>query len=210
MYNEVFPLVMLMSDYITPVMYSDITGNMPQLMKWAIGAVIIVGLAALTLTVGGAILSGALVGAFFGAGTGLISGISFDENGFSMDWDRAATGFMIGSIVGAISGSFGAQVKTLANLGTFAQRGIMVGANGTLSLGAYMAQAGINGDRVSLGGAAVALGTGLFSGASSTGNKMFDAFWGPMMSAEAGWTYDLLSSAIRKSNVATTGLLCIH
>ncbi|MDX9691928.1 MAG: RHS repeat-associated core domain-containing protein, partial [Acholeplasmataceae bacterium] len=187
-----------------PVMYSDITGYAPEWLKWTIGGIVIAGcLAAVILTGGSAIAIGALVGSSAGGVVGLINGISFDENGFHFDSDKASTGFMLGSFTGAISGSIGAQVGAMSKLGVLAQRSIMAGVNGTLSLGVYVSKAAIDGDNISLGGAMIALGSGVFSFADPTGYKVFDALWGPMMGAELGWTYDLLSSLGRNPNTAT-------
>ena len=186
-----------------PVMYSDITGYFPQWLKWTVGAGIIVGLGVIALTIGGPIVIGALIGALVGAGVGFISGVSLDENGVSFDWDMAATGFMLGSITGAISGAVGAKFGLLSKSMTFAQRSIMAGVDGTLSLGAYLGKAAIHGDKVSLVGALIASGSGLFRFADPTGYKVFDALWGPIMGAELAWGYDLLSNLNRKQNIAT-------
>ncbi|PKK93047.1 MAG: hypothetical protein CVV61_06625, partial [Tenericutes bacterium HGW-Tenericutes-6] len=187
-----------------PVMYSDITGYAPEWLKWTIGGIVIAGcLAAVILSGGSVIAFGAFAGSLAGGITGLVNGISFDEDGFHFDSDKASTGFMLGSIVGAISGSIGAQVGTISKLGVFAQRSIMAGVNGTLSLGVYISKAAIDGDSISFGGAMIALGSGVFSFADPTGYKVFDAFWGPMMGAELGWTYDLISNLYRNSNTAT-------
>ena len=187
-----------------PVMYSDITGYAPEWLKWTIGGIVIAGcLAAVILSGGSAIAFGAFAGSMVGGITGLVNGISLDEDGFHFDSDKASTGFMLGSIVGAISGSIGVQVGATSKLGVFAQRSIMASVNGTLSLGAYISKAAIDGDSISFKGAMIALGSGLFSFADPTGYKVFDAFWGPMMGAELGWTYDLLSDLYRKSNTST-------
>jgi len=183
---------------MTPVMYLDSDGNFPQWLKWTIGGVIIIGLGVAALTIGGAVIIGASIGAIVGAGVGLMSGIKLDENGLTFDWDRAATGFMFGSITGAISGAFGAKINGISNLGTFAQRSIMAGIDGTLSLGVYLGQAGIHGDSISLGGALISFGSGLFSFAEPTGYKVLDAIWGPMMGAQIGWAYDTYSNMNKK------------
>ena len=190
-----------------PVMYSDPSGNMPEWLKWTIGGAVIVGaLIAVIATGGAAIAVGAFVGSLVGGGVGLISGVSFDENGFHFDSNKASTGFMLGSITGAISGAIGAKVGAMAKLGTFGQRAIMAGVDGTLSLGAYLGQAGIHGEKISLGGALISFSSGLFSFASSTGYKAFDAIWGPMMGAEIAWVYDLITGMDRRPNVATRRL----
>jgi len=147
-----------------PVMYSDITGYAPEWLKWTIGGIVIAGcLAAVILSGGSAIAFGAFAGSMVGGITGLVNGISLDEDGFHFDSDKASTGFMLGSIVGAISGSIGVQVGATSKLGVFAQRSIMASVNGTLSLGAYISKAAIDGDSISFKGAMIALGSGLFS-----------------------------------------------
>ncbi len=193
-----------------PVMYSDPSGNMPEWLKWTIGIGIIVGLGVATVLTGGAaaaILGSAFLGASVGGAVGIISGVSLDEDGFHFDSNKASTGFMLGSITGAISGAIGAKVGAIAKLGTYGQRAIMAGIDGTLSLGAYLGQAGIHGDKISLGGALISFGSGLFSFADPTGYKVFDAIWGPMMGAEIAWAYDLISGMGRKSNIATIRLI---
>ncbi len=148
-----------------PVMYSDITGYAPEWLKWTIGGIVIAGcLAAVILSGGSVIALGAFAGSLAGGITGLVNGVSIDEDGFHFDSDKASTGFMLGSIVGAISGSIGAQVGTISKLGVFAQRSIMAGVNGTLSLGVYISKAAIDGDSISFGGAMIALGSGTNDG----------------------------------------------
>lgn len=185
-------------------MYSDISGYMPEWLKWTIGGAAIVGcLVAMVATGGAAIAVGAFYGSFAGGAVGLINGVSFDEDGVHFDSDKASTGFMFGSIVGAISGLTGAQVGA-SKLGIYAQRSIMAGLNGSLSLGVYISKAAIDGDAISLGGAMIAFGSGLFSFAEPTGYRMFDALWGPMMGAEIAWAYDLLSSLNSYSNAPSS------
>ena len=118
---------------------SDDNGEMPNWLKWVIGAVVIVGLAIATVATGGAaggiagfILAGAFKGAIIGAVSGAlisgtIGGIVSVVNGNSF-WsgfaEGAANGFMSGAIVGGITGaiSSGIQVANAAKMwdkGTF-------------------------------------------------------------------------------------------
>ncbi|MDY0294994.1 MAG: hypothetical protein RBQ71_04220 [Acholeplasmataceae bacterium] len=191
-------------------MYSDITGYAPEWLKWTIGLGIIIGLGVATVLTGGAaaaILGSAFLGAFVGGSVGLISGISFDEDGFHFDSNKASTGFMLGSITGAITGAIGAKIGAIAKLGTFGQRAIMAGVDGTLSLGAYLGQAGIQGEKISLCGVLISFGSGLFNFADPTSYKIFDAIWGPMMGAEIAWVYDSISGMDKRPNVATRRLV---
>lgn len=189
-----------------PVMYSDPSGNMPQWLKWTIGFGIILGLGIAALTIGGAVIIGASIGAIVGGSVGIIGGISFDENGFHFDSDKASTGFMFGTITGAVSGALGAKIGGISKIGTFAQRSIMAGIDGTLSLGAYLGQAGIHGDSISLGGALISFGSALFSFAEPTGYKVLDAIWGPIMGAEIAWVYDVFNKFNKNQNVSTVRL----
>lgn len=83
-------------------MYLDPSGNMPQWLKWTIGFGIILGLGIAALTIGGAVIIGA---------------------------------------------SIGAKIGGISKIGTFAQRSIMAGIDGSLSLGAYLGQAGLHGEK---------------------------------------------------------------
>ncbi|XMB71514.1 hypothetical protein RJI07_05205 [Mycoplasmatota bacterium WC30] len=114
---------MLHSRYMTPVMYSDITGYAPKwvdTLAW-IGVGLVV-LAAVVLTAGaagfalgglaGAILNGAAIGALIGAGggalIGAVGGAIYDAvagNDFgSSIWTWTKAGFGIGAIAGFIAG----------------------------------------------------------------------------------------------------------
>ncbi|NLK12839.1 MAG: RHS repeat-associated core domain-containing protein [Candidatus Phytoplasma sp.] len=186
-----------------PVMYLDFGGNMPEWMKWTIGVTVIVGSFVAAVATGGASLAvGTFVGSLVGGGVGLIGGFSFDENGFHFDSNKASTGFMLGSITGAISGSIGAKISPMSKLGTFGQRTIMAGVDGTLSLGGYLGQTVIHREKISLCGVLISFGSGLFSFAEPTGYKILDSIWGPMMGAEIAWAYDMLSGMNKRSNVA--------
>ena len=194
---------------MTPVMYSDISGTMPEWLKWTIGGVVIVGcLVAVIATGGAAIAVGAFYGSFAGGAVGLINGVSFDEDELHFDSDKASTGFMFGSIVGAISGATSAQVG-VSKLGIYAQRSIMAGLNGSLSLGVYISKAAIDGDAISFSEAMIAFGSGLFSFADPTGYRMFDALWGPMMGAEIAWVYDLFSS-LNSNSSTVNGIVTVY
>ena len=197
---------MYLSIYNTPVMYFDPSGNMPQWLKWTIGFGIILGLGIAALTIGGAVIIGASIGAIVGGSVGIIGGISFDENGFHFDSDKASTGFMFGTITGAVSGALGAKIGGISKIGTFAQRSIMAGIDGSLSLGAYLGQAGLHGEQISLGGVLISIGSGLFSFAEPTGYKVFDAIWGPIMGAEIAWVYDVFNKFNKNQNVSTVRL----
>lgn len=189
-----------------PVMYLDPSGNMPQWLKWTIGFGIILGLGIAALTIGGAVIIGASIGAIVGGSVGIIGGISFDENGFHFDSDKASTGFMFGTITGAVSGALGAKIGGISKIGTFAQRSIMAGIDGSLSLGAYLGQAGPHGEQISLGGVLISIGSGLFSFAEPTGYKVFDAICGPIMGAEIAWVYDVFNKFYKNQNVSTVRL----
>ncbi len=194
--------------YMTPVMYIDGDGTIPEWLKWTIGGIVIAGaLVSVILTGGASVIDiGAFIGSMVGGGVGLISGISLDENGFHFDSNKASTGFMFGAITGVISGAIGAKIGAISKLGIFAQRSIMAGIDGDLSLGAYLGQSAIHGDKISLGGALISLGSGLFNFANPTGYKAFDAIWGPMMGAEIAWVYDLFSGLDRRFNASTKRL----
>ncbi len=130
-----------MSDYITPVMYIDSTGqawwnpfSWSNEAKIVAGVVIIVALAIATVATGGAaggvagfILSGALKGAAIGAiSGGLISGTiggisSGSWEGFYSGFaDGFMTGAFIGGVTGAASNAFKvAKAASMWDKGTF-------------------------------------------------------------------------------------------
>ena len=130
-----------MSDYITPVMYIDSTGqawwnpfSWSNEAKIVAGAVIIVALAIATVATGGAaggvagfILSGALKGAVIGAVSGglisgTIGGISSGswEGFYSGFADGFMTGAFIGGVTGAASNAFKvAKAASMWDKGTF-------------------------------------------------------------------------------------------
>ncbi|HHU80748.1 MAG TPA: ParB N-terminal domain-containing protein, partial [Acholeplasmataceae bacterium] len=125
-----------------PVMFVDPSGCLPIWAKWVIGGVIIVGAAALTVvTAGGfaaagtavlsvftatmaptaasAVFAGAFVGSLAIGTAGMIIAGSSSEDGWS--WDKAADGFMWGSIAGAvIGGTWGGTHYALQNAGKMA------------------------------------------------------------------------------------------
>ncbi|MBR1677338.1 MAG: RHS repeat-associated core domain-containing protein [Clostridia bacterium] len=109
-----------------PVMNTDVTGTMPNWLKWVIGGVVIVGLGIATIATGGAaagvagfIVAGAFKGAVIGAisgalASGTIGGITSTVagNGFWSGFaDGAADGFMSGAIVGGITGAISSSVQ---------------------------------------------------------------------------------------------------
>lgn len=186
-----------------PLNKYDPTGHfaMPTWLKWTIGAVVLVGTVVAAVATGGAALAvGAAVGAGVGAGLGLASGITLDENGgFSYDWDKAASGFMFGSITGAISGVAGAYFDEAIKAGSMLAKGAMALIDGTLSLGSYIGQTALDShiSDVTLGGVLISFGSGLFSFADRFGGWLDDV-WGPMMGAEIAWAYDLFTGKKRK------------
>ena len=120
-----------------PVMNTDVTGTMPNLLKWVIGGVVIVGLGIATIATGGAaagvagfIVAGAFKGAVIGAISGaLVSGTiggitsTVAGNGFWSGFaDGAADGFMSGAIVGGITGAISSSVQ-VANAAKFWDKG---------------------------------------------------------------------------------------
>ncbi len=112
-----------------PVNETDENGDIPNWLKWLIGAVVIVVAAVATVvTAGGFAAAGAaFAGVFTGVavsgaagffasvtvGAVITAGISAVGSGFSSlisggsFWDGAADGFMWGAVTGAISGAFG-------------------------------------------------------------------------------------------------------
>ena len=120
-----------------PVMNTDVTGTMPNWLKWVIGGVVIVGLGIATIATGGAaagvagfIVAGAFKGAVIGAISGaLVSGTiggitsTVAGNGFWSGFaDGAADGFMSGAIVGGITGAISSSVQ-VANAAKFWNKG---------------------------------------------------------------------------------------
>ncbi|MDE6047747.1 MAG: hypothetical protein K2F56_03865, partial [Anaeroplasmataceae bacterium] len=192
-----------------PINYVDPDGHMPWWAALLIGGSIIVGLAvASVFTAGtvGAIVSGALAGSIINGALGFASGITLDENGWSFDWDKAATGFMCGTITGAISGAVSAGISNGFSFaghafekGSYAIRGIKAGVDGLLAMGSYMAQSAINGSEISVVGSLISLGTGLLNFADPMG-KIFDTIWIPTIGAEIAWGYDMISSAFKRKN----------
>ena len=107
-------------------MNTDVTGTMPNWLKWVIGGVVILGLGIATIATGGAaagvagfIVAGAFKGAVIGAISGaLVSGTiggitsTVAGNGFWSGFaDGAADGFMSGAIVGGITGAISSSVQ---------------------------------------------------------------------------------------------------
>lgn len=115
---------MLGYEHMTPVMYSDSTGNAPEWLKWlsigaaVLGTILVVGaITVLTMGVGttimattmaGAVLHGAAVGTLIGAGIGVVAGGII--GGAVSDWSTEGIligmgiGFGGGALIGAIAG----------------------------------------------------------------------------------------------------------
>ena len=119
-----------MSNYITPVMFTDSTGTSPEWwnpFSWSneakiiAGIVIIAGLAIATVATGGAaggvagfIIAGAFKGAAIGAFSGgLISGAIEGLTSGSMEGfvDGFSTGFMTGAFIGGVTGAASNALK---------------------------------------------------------------------------------------------------
>ena len=109
-------------------MYVDQNGNMPTWAKWLVGGLVLAGVvAAAVLTGGASIAFGAAIGSGVGAILGVASGITLDENGWSFDSEKAANGFMLGTITGAISGAVsGGLSKGFTFAGHFVEKGSYV------------------------------------------------------------------------------------
>ncbi len=182
-------------------MYSDGSGNLPKwaqiATKFAVGLVIITGLTILAVATAGtgvaAITAGAAIGASVGGAAGMISGITVDESDIGYDWNKASTGFMLGTITGAISGAVGGGLSKSIETGSYISRSILALVDGTLSVGSYYAQAAIDGElhKTSGVGALISFGTGLFDLCNPLDSFM-DYLWSPIIGAEIGWTYDVL------------------
>ena len=138
------------------------------------------------------------------AGIGMVAGgVSLNENGISWNWDNASTGFMLGSITGAISGGFNAGLGVAGlSAESYLTRGIMAGTDAVLGLGSYFAQNGINGtmDNISFIGATISFAGGLFDFATPL-NRYFDAFWSPATASEIGWCYDTIRNGVKKKRL---------
>jgi len=196
-------------------MFIDENGHMPKWLKLAIGIGVIGGSLIVTLATGGAaagtllasihsVSSGVLLGSSISAVIGMTAGgLKLDENGIGWNLDNAVTGFMIGSITGAISGGVNATlgVVGLSNE-SYLARGIMAGTDSLLGLGGYFAQNGINGtmENITVLGAFISITGGLFN-FSMPINKFFDAFWISTMAYEIAWVYDNLRSLFKKKEV---------
>ena len=179
----------------------DPDGHMPRWAKYLIGVVVSVGIIAVTAVAGGAALAaGAAIGAAVGAGLGVLSGVTFDENGKAIfDKDKAASGFMFGSITGAISGLVGTHFGNLYGTGSMLTRGIKAGVDGVLSLATYVGQNALDGSikDVTLAGSLISLGSGLLNFVDPFDNSM-DLWWVPAMGAEVAWVYDNIYNLFKK------------
>ena len=154
-----------------PVNTSDDNGDIPNWLKWLIGALIIVTAAVLTVvTAGGfaaagaafagaigigATVSGAAgffasvtVGAVIAGGIGLLAGgISSAVSGGNF-WDGAADGFMWGSIGGALSGGYGSFFNNTGLILNSAGKAVgsipQIIGQSVISVGTYIAQSFAN------------------------------------------------------------------
>ena len=173
---------------------------MPTWLKFGVGIAVIAGTIVAAVVTGGAALAvGAAIGAGLGAGLGLASGITFDDNGgFTYDWDKAGTGFMFGSVTGAISGLAGTYFSGAIEAGSMLAKGTMALIDGTLSLVSYIGQTAMDGhiSDISLGGALISFGSGLFNFANPLGNWL-DYVWSSTIGAELAWSYDVIKNRIK-------------
>ncbi len=189
-----------------PITYVDENGNMPTWAKWLVGGLVLAGAVAATVLTGGASIAvGAAIGSGVGAILGIASGITLDENGWSFDSEKAANGFMLGSITGAISGAVSGGISngfTFAGhafeKGSYVIRGIKAGVDGLLAMGSYMTQCAMSGSEISVVGSFISLGTGLLNFVDPMGK--IDSVLIPTIGAEIAWGYDMISNAIKKRN----------
>lgn len=173
-----------------PINCSDNDGDIPNWLKWLIGAlIIIVAVAVTVISAGvagigiGAAFAGALgfgasvggftgfvaavtVGAITGATIGLLGGgFSSLASGGSFI-DGAADGFMWGSISGAISGGIGSF--KFGGIGNFGPKGkgnvFQVGLQTLVSLGSYISKSFANGEKLTAFGIISALFGGVSGG----------------------------------------------
>ncbi len=189
-----------------PITYVDENGNMPTWAKWLVGGLVFAGtLVAAVLTGGASIAVGAAIGSGVGAILGIASGITLDENGWSFDSEKAANGFMLGSITGAISGAVSGGISEgftfaghIVEKGSYVIRGIKTGVDGLLAMGSYMTQCAMSGSEISVVGSFISLGTGLLNFVDPLGK--IDSILIPTIGAEIAWGYDMISNAIKKRN----------
>lgn len=159
-------------------MYSDGDGHMPKWLKWVIGGTVIVAGVIATVATGGA-ATGTVIAAVHTVASGALLGSAISAG--------------IGMVAGGVNA--GIEVASLSS-GSYLTRGIMAGIDAALGLGSYFAQNGINGtmNNISFGGAVISFVGGLFDFTTPV-NKYFDAIWGPVMTAEIGWAYDVITTA---------------
>lgn len=184
-------------------MFADPEGYMPEWLKWTIGGLVLVGSIALTIATGGAaaLATPALAGAILG----LASGIELKEDGLSWNHEKAANGFMLGAIFGAVSGGFGTLLSSGAHIASSSllYKSIMSGVDGILGLGNYLSQNAMNGTMsdVSAGGVIISIIGGAFD-FGNISSKFLANIWGPTMATELAWVYDLIySSKKRKKEI---------
>ncbi|MDR3293543.1 MAG: RHS repeat-associated core domain-containing protein [Clostridiales bacterium] len=125
-----------------PVMGYDPDGhfNWGNFCKIVAGVVIIGALVVGSILTGGAlsvVLAGAAIGAIGGAIGSTVS------TAITGEWDNFGNSFLIGTIAGGISGAVSAT-----SLGIIGQ----IGINALIGLGSYATTAGLNGDKITVGG----------------------------------------------------------
>lgn len=191
-----------------PIMYVDENGNMPIWAKVLVDSLVIVGAVAAAVLTGelaATIAGSALTGAIVNGTLGVASGITLDENGWSFDGEKAANGFMLGTITGAISGAVSGGLSKgftfaghFVKKGSYIIRGIKAGVDGLLAMGSYMTQCAMSGSKISVVGSFISLGTGLLNFVDPMGK--IDSVLIPTIGAELAWGYDMISNAIKKRN----------
>ena len=166
-----------------PVNSSDSDGDIPNWLKWLIGAVIVV-VAVVTIVVTGgaatglwgAIVVGAAQGALIGAGIGLATGTI---NGIiTGDWSGLADSFMWGSISGlisgGISGGFGYAVTNeiklvgdiVGSTGKVLGNKINIGLQIAISIGAYIGETLTSNSKFTVAGFVFAVLGGIAGGSN--------------------------------------------
>ncbi|MBQ9449245.1 MAG: hypothetical protein IJU60_05165 [Acholeplasmatales bacterium] len=186
-----------------PVMYVDPSGEMPTWLKFTIGGIVIVAsIIAIPFTGGGSsVFVPVALGATAGGAAGMFSGFSFNDSGFNYDIDKASTGFMFGSIFGAVSGMSGATLSMTTGLTaeSMIYRGVMVGVDGVLSICNYLSQNAINGsiDEITIIGVVISFSGGLLNFCNPI-SRFIDGFINPLIGSEFAWGYDQVRNSIIK------------
>ncbi len=163
-----------------PVMGYDPSGTFDWNIFWnvliGVGTILVTtalmvataGIAATLLGASSAMISGAMTGALAG---GLISGginlgnQIFENGGYNLNFNDIVTSTIFGSAMGAFSGGIGILSSAKA-VGTkfLIHRGMQAGANAIISFTGYILQSSINGEKITLKNAAVAIIGGFVSG----------------------------------------------